>query len=159
MQFSLFWQSPDCSSEQGNDRVYKYTPPHPQLEVQRESKSNCPNCDLRLKILPGAAFSYWIKEPSERAHIPHCCIHITLLMAIWWKISLSRKTGSRCPISPKSNPTIWDDYLRLHTKFQNPTINSLRENFDGNYYHRRTDWRTDGPVKNIIPSATSLRGV
>jgi hypothetical protein len=56
-----------------------------------------------------------------------------------YKNQLSRQTGSRNLMGPKTLPTIWYTYMTLVTKYQISAINSYREKWtDG-----RTDRRTE----------------
>jgi hypothetical protein len=61
-----------------------------------------------------------------------------ILMAACWcgdpriqhKNQLSRQTGSRNLIGPKTLPTIWHTYIKLVTKYQIPVINSCLQKCD-----------------------------
>jgi hypothetical protein len=60
-----------------------------------------------------------------------------------YKNQLSRQTGSRNLMGPKTLPTIWGTYMKLVTKYQMSAINSYWEKCDGKYLGR-TEGRTDG---------------
>ena len=63
------------------------------------------------------------------------------------KNQLSRQTGSRNLMGPKTIPTIWHTYMKLVTKYQISAINSCWEKCDEKYLGRtegRTEGRTDG---------------
>ena len=47
-----------------------------------------------------------------------------------YKNQLSRQTGSRNLMDPKTLPTIWGTYMKLVTKYQIPVINSCWEKCD-----------------------------
>jgi hypothetical protein len=47
-----------------------------------------------------------------------------------YKNQLSRQTGSRNLMGPKTLPTIWDTYMKLVTKYQISAINSCWEKCD-----------------------------
>ena len=47
-----------------------------------------------------------------------------------YKNQLSRQTGSRNLMGPKTFPTIWHTYMKLVTKYQIPVINSCWEKWD-----------------------------
>ena len=47
-----------------------------------------------------------------------------------YKNQLSRQTGSRNLMGPKTLPTIWHTYMKLVTKYQIPVINSCWEKCD-----------------------------
>jgi hypothetical protein len=62
-----------------------------------------------------------------------------------YKNQLSRQTGSRNLMGPKTLPTIWYTYMMLVTKYQISTINSYWEkNATKNILDGRKDGRTDG---------------
>ena len=96
-----------------------------------------------------------------------------------YKNQLSRQTGSRNLMGPKTLPTIWDTYMKLVTKYQISAINSCwekclvtkyqisainsyREKCDEKYLGRtegRKDGRTEGRTdrgKTVYP--LPLRG-
>jgi hypothetical protein len=70
-----------------------------------------------------------------------------------YKNQLSRQTGSRNLMGPKTLPTIWGTYMTLATKYQIPVINScwekcddihlymhmFRRNFLSNYWWQESD--------------------
>ena len=56
-----------------------------------------------------------------------------------YKNQLSRQTGSRNLMGPKTLPTIWGTYMKLVTKYQISVINSCWEKYLG-----QTEGRTDG---------------
>jgi hypothetical protein len=69
-----------------------------------------------------------------------------------YKNQLSRQTGSRNLMGPKTLPTIWCTYMMLVIKYQISAINSDWEKCDEKYLGRmdgRTDGRTE--VKQYIP--------
>ena len=66
-----------------------------------------------------------------------------------YKNQLSRQTGSRNLMGPKTLPTIWGTYMKLVTKYQISLINSYWEKYLG-----RTEGRTE--VKQYTP--LPLRG-
>ena len=70
-----------------------------------------------------------------------------------YKNQLSRQTGSRNLMGPKTLPTIWYTYMMLVTKYQISAINSYWEKCDEKYFGR-TDRRTE--VKQYTP--LPLRG-
>ena len=82
-----------------------------------------------------------------------------ILMAACWcgdpriqhKNQLSRQTGSRNLICPKTLPTIWYTYIKLVTKYQISAINSCWEKYL---------W-TDGRMErqNSIPPLRWSRGI
>ena len=47
-----------------------------------------------------------------------------------YKNQLSRQTGIRNLMGPKTLPTIWGTYIKLVTKYQISAINSCSENYD-----------------------------
>ena len=51
-----------------------------------------------------------------------------------YKNQLSRQTGSRKLMGPKTLPTIWGTYMKLVTKYQISVINSCREKCDENVH-------------------------
>ena len=53
-----------------------------------------------------------------------------------YKNQLSRQTGSRNLMGPKTLPTIWYTYMTLVTKYQISAINSYWEKFDEKYLGR-----------------------
>ena len=59
-----------------------------------------------------------------------------------YKNQLSRQTGSRNLMGPKTLPTIWYTYMMLVTKYQISAINSYWEKCDEKYLGR-TEGRTD----------------
>ena len=52
------------------------------------------------------------------------CIYVV------YKTQLSRQTGSRNLVGPKTLPTIWQTYMKLVIKYQIPVINSCLEKCD-----------------------------
>jgi hypothetical protein len=63
-----------------------------------------------------------------------------------YKNQLSRQTGSRNLMGPKTLPTIWYTYMMLVTKYQISAINSYWEKCDEKYLGRmegRTEGRKD----------------
>jgi hypothetical protein len=93
-----------------------------------------------------------------------------------YKNQLSRQTGSRNLMGPKTLPTIWGTYMKLVTKYQISAINSCwekclvtkyqisainsyREKCDEKYLGR-TEGRKDGrtEVKQYTPSPFGERG-
>ena len=54
-------------------------------------------------------------------------------------IQLSRQTGSRNLMVPKTLPTIWHTYVKLVTKYQISAVNSYWEKCDENILEGRTD--------------------
>jgi hypothetical protein len=76
-----------------------------------------------------------------------------------YKNQLSRQTGSRNPMGPKTLPTIWYTYMMLVTKYQISAINSYWEKCDEIYLgwtEGRTDRRTE--VKQYTPSPFGEQG-
>jgi hypothetical protein len=64
-----------------------------------------------------------------------------------YKDQLSRQTGSRNLMGPKTLPTIWYTYMMLVTNYQISAINSYWEKCDEKYLGRmegQTDRRKDG---------------
>jgi hypothetical protein len=75
-----------------------------------------------------------------------------------YKNQLSRQTGSRNLMGPKTLPTIWYTYMMLVTKYQISAINSYWEKCDEKYLGR-TEGRQDGQTdrgKTVYP--LPLRG-
>jgi hypothetical protein len=52
-----------------------------------------------------------------------------------YKNQLSRQTGSRNLMGPKTLPTIWHTYMKLVTKYQIPVINSCLEKCDEKFVY------------------------
>ena len=52
-----------------------------------------------------------------------------------YKNQLSRQTGSRNLMGPKTLPTIWHTYMKLVTKYQIPVINSFLEKCDEKFVY------------------------
>jgi ribosomal protein L28 len=76
---------------------------------------------------------------------------------------ISRQTGSRNLMGPKTLPTIWGTYMKLVTKYQISVINSCWEKCDEKYLGRteeRKDGQKDGrtEVKQYTPSPFGERG-
>ena len=61
-----------------------------------------------------------------------------------YKNQLSRQTGSRTLMGPKTLPTIWYTYMTLVTKYQISAIKSYWEKCDEKYLGGRKDGRTEG---------------
>ena len=64
-----------------------------------------------------------------------------------YKDQLSRQTGTRNLMGPKTLPTIWYTYMMLVNKYQISAINSYWEKCDEKYLGRtegRKNGRTDG---------------
>jgi hypothetical protein len=53
-----------------------------------------------------------------------------------YRNQLSRQTGSRNLMDPKTLPTIWGTYMKLVTKYQISAINSYWEKYDEKYLGR-----------------------
>ena len=70
-----------------------------------------------------------------------------------YKKQLSRQTGSRNLMVPKTLPTIWHTYVKLVTKYQISATNSCWEKCDEKYFGR-----TDGQRLNNIPPSPSGSG-
>jgi hypothetical protein len=51
-----------------------------------------------------------------------------------YKNQLSRQTGSRNLMDPKTLPMIWHTYMKLVTKYEIPVINSCLEKCDENIW-------------------------
>ena len=68
--------------------------------------------------------------------IPDFCLQLLFNVD---KNQLSRHTGSRNLMVPKTLPTIWHTYVKLVTKYQMSAINSCCEKCDEKYFGR-----TDG---------------
>ena len=86
-----------------------------------------------------------------------------------YKKQLSRQTGSRNMMGPKTLSTIWYTYMMLVTKYQISAIKSYWEKCDENYVGRtkdgwtegRKDWRTDKQTdrgKTVYPPPPSGSG-
>ena len=73
-----------------------------------------------------------------------------------YKNQLSRQTGSRNLIGPKTLPTIWYTYMMLVTKYQISAINSYWEKCDEKYLGR-TEGQTDRG-KTVYPPPPSGSG-
>ena len=65
-----------------------------------------------------------------------------------YKNQLSRQTGSRNLMGPKTLPTIWHTYMKLVIKYQIPVINSCLEKcgekcaYMLNVYKSQPSWQT-----------------
>jgi hypothetical protein len=73
-----------------------------------------------------------------------------------YKNQLSRQTGSRNLMGPKTLPTIWYTYMTLVTKYQISAINSYWEKCDEKYLGQ-TEGRTE--VKQYSPLPLQGAGV
>ena len=62
------------------------------------------------------------------------------------KNQLSRQTGSRNLMVPKTLPTIWHTYVKLVTKYQISAINSCWEKCDEKYFGRTDRGKTVYPL-------------
>ena len=70
------------------------------------------------------------------------------------KNQLSRQTGSRNLMVPKTLPTIWHTYVKLVTKYQISAINSCWEKCDEKYFGR-----TDRGKKVYPPPPSGTGGI
>jgi hypothetical protein len=75
------------------------------------------------------------KNVTKNVHICSMCI----------KNQLSRQTGSRNLMGPKTLPTIWGTYMTLVTKYQISAINSYWEKCDEKYLGRKDRGKTVYP--------------
>ena len=67
-----------------------------------------------------------------------------------YKNQLSRQTGSRNLMGPKTLPTIWHTYMKLVTKYQISAINSFLRKMRRKIFW--TDGRTDRGKTVHLPS-------
>jgi hypothetical protein len=74
-----------------------------------------------------------------------------------YRNQLSRQTGSRSLMAPKTLPTIWGTYMKLVTKYQISAINSCWEKCAEKYLVRM-DGRTDRGKTVYPPSPFGERG-
>ena len=75
-----------------------------------------------------------------------------------YKNQLSRQTGSRNLMGPKTLPTIWYTNMTLVTKYQISAINSYWEKCDEKYLGR-TEGRTDRGKTVYPPPPSGSRGI
>jgi hypothetical protein len=144
----------------------------PSIVVERNvTKNNKMNCELMLtydtpalrqtgsrnltgqKTLPTIWGTYMkLVTKYQISAINSCwekCDEKCAFMFNVYKNQLSRQTGSRNLMGPKTLPTIWGTYMKLVTKYQISLINSYWEKYLG-----RTEGRTE--VKQYTP--LPLRG-
>ena len=83
-----------------------------------------------------------VAEKNVHIHFVHKCMFNVNV----YKNQLSRQTGSRNLMGPKTLPTIWHTYMKLVTKYQISAIDSCWEKCDGKYLGR-TEGRKDGRME------------
>jgi hypothetical protein len=104
---------------------------------------------LVTKYQISAINSCWEKCDEKCTYIIYTCMFNV------FKNQLSRRTGSRNLMVPKTLPTIWYTYMTLVTKYQISAINSYWEKCDEKYLGR-TEGRTE--VKQYTPPSPSGSG-
>ena len=90
----------------------------------------------------------------------HICSYV-------YKNQLSRQTGSRNLMGPKTLPTIWGTYMTLVTKYQISAINSYWEKCDEKYLGQTDRGKTvyppppsgSGGIKTLLYPSHSLNPV
>jgi hypothetical protein len=106
------------------------------------SSSCLPGCHDRDRMVLGFTTTYAISayhhlscefDKYQISAINSCwekCDEKCAYMFNVYKNQLSRQTGSRNPMGPKTLPTIWGTYMMLVTKYQISVINSCWEKCD-----------------------------
>ena len=82
------------------------------------------------KTLPTIWGTYMKLVTKYQISVINSCWEKCAYMFNVYKNQLSRQTGSRNLMGPKTLPTIWGTYMKLVTKYQIPVINSCLEKCD-----------------------------
>ena len=96
---------------------------------QQNRQTGCRNL-MGLKTLPTIWGTYMKLVTKYQISAINSCWEKCAYMFNMYKNQLSRQTGSRNLMGPKTLPTIWGTYMKLVTKYQISAINSCWEKCD-----------------------------
>ena len=114
--------------------------------VQKSSRQTGSRNLMGPKTLPTIWHTYMKLVTKYQIHVINSCWEKCdekfAYMFNVYKNQLSRQTGSRNLMGPKTLPTIWHTYMKLVTQYQISAIDSCWENCDEKYLGR-TEGQTD----------------
>ena len=133
--------------------IYKYMLNVYKNQQNRQTGSRNP---MGSKTLPTIWGTYMKLVTKYQISAINSCWEKCAYMFNVYKNQLSRQSGSRNLMGPKTLPTIWYTYMMLVTKYQISAINSYWEKCDEKYLGR-TEGRKDGRTEGRTDRRTEVK--